>query len=151
MVGYSAKVDTDTSARAIGRELLISPKHSLELCRQLRGMPIEKAKKYLNEVIAKKIPVPYLRFKNNISHRKGKGFGPGRYPVNTAKEILGVLEDAENNAEYKGLDPETMKIVHISANRGRVYKGSRPRAHGVSSPWNKRTTNIELILKEVEE
>ena len=86
-----------------------------------------------------------------MGHRKGKGFGPGRFPKKAAQAILDVIEAAESNAEYKGLDPENMLVLHISANQGRVFEGMKPRARGRSTPWNAETTNVEIILKEMEE
>ena len=56
----------------------------------------------------------------------------------------------ENNAEYKGFDTENMKIAHISAYTGRMLKGMMPRAHGRATDKNKYTTDIEIVLEEVE-
>jgi large subunit ribosomal protein L22 len=151
MVGYSKEIDPERSAQAIGRELRISFKHSVEICHTLRGMNIENAKKYLEDVIKLEKPVPFRRYKRCVGHRKGKGFGPGRYPQNAAKAILKLIEGVESNAEYKGLDPDSMVISHISANRGRVFQGWHPRARGRSSPWNVETTNVEVIVMEREE
>jgi large subunit ribosomal protein L22 len=73
----------------------------------------------------------------------------GRYPVNAAKEFLKILENAESNAEYKGLDPERMYIAHVATKCGRVIPGMRARARGRGSPYNTDTVNIEIILNEV--
>jgi len=151
MKGYSIELDPETTARAIGKDLRVSYKKSIEVCRKVRGMDIEDAKGYLGDVMEKKIPVPFLKHKRHISHRKGKGFGPGRYPVNAAKAVLDLINVAENNAEYKGLDPENMFVVHISAYRGRVFEGYRPRARGRTTQWNTVSTNIELIIQERKE
>ena len=44
MVGYSYQVkEGDPIAKAIGREIHISPKHSVEICRVLRGKKLEDA------------------------------------------------------------------------------------------------------------
>ncbi|KAA0017723.1 MAG: 50S ribosomal protein L22, partial [Thermoplasmata archaeon] len=67
-----------------------------------------------------------------------------------ARYILKILENAENNAEYKGLDPENMIIAHISAYKGREIEGIMPRAYGRATQKNEQTTNIEIVLKEVE-
>ena len=53
MVGYTVDIDPETSARAIGRELSISPKHSIVICRHIKGWRLERAKTFLEEVIAK--------------------------------------------------------------------------------------------------
>ena len=151
MVGYSQDVDPEHSAQAIGRELRISIKHSVEICHAVKGMNIEKAKDYLEKVINLETPVPFRRYKRCVGHRKGKGFGPGRFPKKAAQAIRDVIKAAESNAEYKGLDPENMLVLHISANQGRVFEGMKPRARGRSTPWNAETTNVEVILKEMEE
>jgi large subunit ribosomal protein L22 len=39
--------DDSKKARAMGKSLKISPKHSVEICRELRGMGVETAKKLL--------------------------------------------------------------------------------------------------------
>lgn len=151
MKGYSIDLDPESSARARGKDLRVSYKNSIEICNVVRGMAVEDAKKLLEEVIAKKVPIPYRKHKRHISHRKGSGFGPGKFPVNAAKAFLDLLNVVENNAEYKGLDPENMYIVHVSAYKGRVFQGWRARARGRSTPWDTVTTNIELIIQEREE
>jgi large subunit ribosomal protein L22 len=151
MKGYSIELDPETTAKAIGKDLRISYKNSIEVCSAVRGMPIEDAKNYLEKVIEKTVPVPYRKHKRHINHRKGLGFGPGKFPVNAAKAILDLINTAENNAEYKGLDPEEMFIAHISAYRGRIFEGWRSRARGRTTPWNTVSTNIELIIQEHKE
>lgn len=94
--------------------------------------------------------VPLKTHNRLCAHKKG-GIGPGRYPKKACGFFIEVIKNAENNAEYKGLNPENMYIAHISAYRGRVIKGSLPRAMGRATPWNEDTTNIELIIAEREE
>ncbi|UCE37798.1 MAG: 50S ribosomal protein L22 [Thermoplasmata archaeon] len=150
-LGYSIKADPEGTAKAIGRELKISPKASVEVCREVKGMMVEDAVHYLEDIIALKRPVRYHRFNKQVGHRKGKKFGPGRYPKKTAKAILDVIRHAQHNAEYKGLDSDNMKIIHISSNRGMTVEGFTPRAHGRSTPFNHETANIEVVLEVVGE
>ncbi|MEW5761056.1 MAG: 50S ribosomal protein L22 [Candidatus Thermoplasmatota archaeon] len=147
-IGYSKKVDPEKTAKAIGKELQISPKYSTEICKAIRGMKVEDAKEYLTAVVEMKKPVRCERYVKQVTHKRGKKFGAGRYPVKAASQILRVIESALENAEYKGLDTEGMRLIHISANRGRVWKGYIQRAHGRSSAHNRLTTNIEVILEE---
>jgi len=52
-IRYSAQgLDDETTSRAMGRELPISPKKAMEVCRQIRGKRVEDAKAYLQRVIA---------------------------------------------------------------------------------------------------
>ena len=148
-IGYSAQdVDEDKTARAIGRELPISPKKAVELCRAIRGKTVEDAKEYLERVIALKQAVPMKRYKMMVAHKPG--IGPGRYPVKVARHFLKVLQSAEENAGYKGLDVDSMRVRVLAAHRGSISKGQMPRAQGRSTPWNQETVNLEVILEEVE-
>jgi large subunit ribosomal protein L22 len=113
----------------------------------LPGMKVEDAKKYLNGVIDLTTPVPYTRFKMFLNPKPK--VGPGRYPKKAAKAILRVLESAQSNAEYKGLEADNMRVKVASASRGRIEKSYMPRAQGRSTPWNEQTTNIEIVLEEV--
>ncbi|HYS71611.1 MAG TPA: 50S ribosomal protein L22 [Thermoplasmata archaeon] len=148
-VGYSAQdLDEETTARAIGRELPISPKKAVEVCRAIRGKTVEDAKEYLERVIALTQAVPMKRHKMMVAHKPG--IGPGRYPVKVARHFLKVLQSAEENAGYKGLDVDNMRIKVMAAHKGSTTKGYMPRAHGSSSPWNQETVNLEIVLEEVE-
>jgi len=147
MAGYTQQTDPDTTARAIGKELPISPKFSREICRMLRGKNVAVAITMLEEVEALKRPVPILRFKVGVAHKRG--IGPGRFPQKAAKAIRQVLESARANAEYKGLDADNMRLRVVAAHLGRTIPGQMPRAYGRSTQWNQQTVNIEVILEEV--
>ncbi len=148
MPKYSTEMDPDKTARAYGYELHCSQKDSMNLAYALKGMHTEKAKKFLEEIIEMKRPLPAVFHKRKRAHQKG--IGPGSYPQKAARYMLKVVKNAENNAEYKGFDAENMKIVHISAYRGRIIKGIMPRAQGRATDKNKTTTNIEIIVEEAE-
>ncbi|MDI3474882.1 MAG: large subunit ribosomal protein [Thermococcaceae archaeon] len=141
--------DPERMARASGRDLRISPKHSIELLREIRGMMLNDALKYLDDVIAKRRPVPLRRFHDSQGHKPGKGFGPGRYPVKVAKAVKKILLNAKNNAEQKGLDTDSLRIIHAAAHRGPVLRGYIPRAFGRATPFNQQTTHIEIVVEEI--
>ena len=148
MKGYTAEADPDTSARAIGKEMPISPKFTREICGLIRGMKVNKAIDTLEGVIALETPVPLKRYNKRVSHKQG--VGPGRYPKKAAAAVLGVVKSAVANAEYKGLNTDDMVIKTISASRGRVTPGHMARAHGRATEWNQDTVNLEVIIQEVE-
>ncbi len=145
---YSTDIDPDKTAKAYGYELHCSRKDSENLAYGIKDMKIEDAKKFLNEIIEMKRALPTIFHKRKRSHQKG--IGPGSYPQKAARYMLKTLENAENNAEYKGFDPENMKISHISTYGGRMVKGIMQRAHGRAGDKNTKTTNIEIIIEEVE-
>ena len=146
--GYTTVSDPDTSAKALSKEQPVSPKFAREVAGMIRGMKVDTARQALEDVIDKKRAVPLKRYNKRVSHKPG--VGPGRYPVKAAKAILGVLDSAASNAEYKGLDVSNMAIATISVARGRTIPGHMPRAHGRATQWNQETVNIEIIISEVE-
>ena len=148
MQRYSTDVDPDKAAKAYGYELHCSLKDSINLAHAIRGMKTEDAKKYLEEIISMKRPLPAVFHNRKRAHQKG--IGPGSFPQKAARYMLKTVVNAENNAEYKGFDAENMKISHISAYGGRILKGTMPRAQGRATDKNKKTTNIEIIIEEVE-
>ena len=148
MKGYTAVADPDTSAKAIGKEMPISPKFTREICGMVRGMKVNKAIDTLEGVIALETPVPLKRYNKRVSHKQG--VGPGRYPKKAAAAVLGVIKSAVANAEYKGLNTDDMVVRTITASRGRVTPGHMARAHGRATEWNQDTVNLEVIIEEVE-
>ncbi len=151
-MGYSQKIDeSDESktARVFGKNLRISRKHSVEIAKAIRGMKVEDAKAYLLRVQEKKQAVPFRKHKRKVGHKRLAKWYAGRYPVKASAKFFHLLEEAESNAEYKGLDSERLRIIHISAYKGRTFPGFIPRAYGRASQYNHETTNVELIVKEV--
>jgi large subunit ribosomal protein L22 len=148
---YSIKgLDPDKTAIASGRDLRISPKAAREICRYIRGMLLEDARKRLQEVTDLMKPVPYLRHNKKIPHRRGvQGFDSGRYPVKAAGEMLKLLNAVEANAEFKGLYTDRLKIIHIAAHRGRIIRKYIPRAFGRSSPYFDHLTHVEVAVEEI--
>lgn len=146
--GYTTVSDPDTSAKARAKDQPVSPKFSREVAGLIRGMKVERAVATLEEVIELKRAVPLKRYNKRVSHKKG--IGPGRYPVKASKVILGVLQSAVSNAEYKGLNPSDMAISTITIARGQTIPGHRPRAQGRATQWNQETVNVEIIIQEVE-
>ncbi len=148
--GYAAQnVDPETTAKAAGREIPVKPKFAVNVCKAIKGKTIKQARTFLEGVVEKKIAVPFKTHKRHVKHQKG-GIGPGAYPVNTAAAMLKILNEAASNAEYKGLDPDTMYIWHTCAHRGAPQPGYMPRAQGRATPWFKSTSHIEIVIKNAE-
>jgi large subunit ribosomal protein L22 len=128
-------------AKAVGRALPISTKHSIEICSFIRKKPLKRAKEMLNRVIKKEMAVPFRRF-TEIGHKPGKGIASGRYPEKAAGEILDLLDSVEANAQFKGLNTSNLFIEHICAhNAGKqMHSGRRGR--------RMKRTHIEVIVRE---
>jgi large subunit ribosomal protein L22 len=148
---YSIRaLDPERTVKCAGRELRISPKAATEICNAIRGMKLQKAKKLLEEVEEKKTSIPCRRYKKEVPHRGHQGFHAGRYPINAANSIRRLLDELEANAEYRGLDPEKVKIMHAVSHRGMKIRKYIPRAFGRTSAYLNTLTHVELVGYEIE-
>jgi len=149
--GYSISgLDPDRTAIASARDLPISFKDAVEICAYLRGRMLQEAKEILEDVIAKKRVIPYKRFKKKLAHRRtSEKWVVGRYPVKASEYILKLLENVEANAEYKGLNTDRLKIIHLAAQKGSVIKKFIPRAYGRSTPYYQQLVHVEVAVEEV--
>ena len=128
-------------AKAMGKDLPISTKHSAEICRYLRGRNLQKAKKMLEEVIAMKRPVPFKKYTRDVGHKPG--IASGRYPIKAAQAILILLNDVEANAQVKGLSSNDLIIHHFCA-----HLASRPWHYGRISRRKMKRTHVEIVVTE---
>lgn len=142
--GYSEKYEKEKMAVAVGKSLPVSTKHCIEICSFIRGKNLSKAKKLVGEVVELKRAVPFKRFNKNVGHRQG-AMASGRYPQKAAKCVLALLNSVESNAQFKGLNTNSLEICHISA-----YNASRPWRFGRQSRRKAKRTNLEIMVIEVE-
>lgn len=154
---YSLRLrDESRVAKAMMWDAPISRKEAYEILKVLKGMKLGEAKRFLEDVVSMKRAVPYVRYKLSIAHKPGlsdsfpKWSSPiGRYPVKTARYLLRLLSNLENNAESKGLDLERLIIIHAAAHRGPYLKRWMPRAFRRATPRFRSLTHVEIIAKEV--
>ena len=145
MSGYkfSFNVNKDHMAKSLGVAMPISTKQSVEVCKSVRGMKLEKAKSYLEAVIAMNRAVSFRRYNKNVGHKPK--VGPGRYPIKASSYILKVLKSAESNALHKGLNVNSLFLVHCSA-----QAAARAWHYGRHTRRRTKRTNIEIVLEERE-
>jgi len=136
------KVVVET-AKAVGKDLPISTKNSIEICSFIRGREMQKAKDMLRKAIEKKQAVPFKRFTNGAGHKKG--MSGGKFPIKACTEILKIIELAESNAGYKGLNKGTLILKHVKAD-----KASSPAHYGRKRGRSMKRTHIEIIVEEME-
>merc|ERR1712243_20090 len=120
-----------------------------------KAMPLNRATKYLKNVIAQKEIIPFRRFMGGVG-RHGQanqvhGTAQGRWPVKFAEFLLHMLKNAESNAEYKGLDPDHLVVDHIQVNRAAKMRRRTYRAHGRINPYMSSPCHIEIALVEKEQ
>ncbi|HME18803.1 MAG TPA: 50S ribosomal protein L22 [Nitrososphaerales archaeon] len=148
--GYSFEgFDPAVHVRASGREVNVSPKAAREVALAVKGMTLTKAIEFLELVAEKKMAIAFRRHKLKVGHRSElQGFPTGSYPVKTAEAFIDVLRNLQGNSEFKGLDPERVRIIHASAFAGKTVKDYIQRAMGRSSPNFHQRVHIELVGKE---
>jgi large subunit ribosomal protein L22 len=150
MRGYTYRDEPGVNvARARGVEVPISPKKTYEVLNAIRGLPLARARALLEDVTEERRAIPFRRYNQETAHKRG--IGPGRYPQKVAHQVLKILTNAQENAEYEGLDTDRLFIKVAACARGRIRKASMPRAHGRATPWNEQTTHIEIVLGESKE
>ncbi len=149
MVNYAfVRFDEKTMARVTGKDLPISTKTSREVVKFIKGMNTKKAISYLEQVVELKKPIPYTRFNGNVPHKRGKGFGPGRFPKKTSVHIIALIKSLEKNADAKGLDLDKLEIIHGSVSLGATSGGMR--WHYGRRRRKKKLTHVQLVAQEVE-
>ncbi len=104
-------------------------------------MRLDSAKKLLHDVKEQKQAIAYKKFNSSASHRRG--MGPGRYPIKAAGEILSLLESAEANAQFKGLNTNDLIITESVAN-----EGSRPHRYGRQRRRKAKRTHVTIVVAE---
>jgi len=144
------KFNRTKHVRASIRETDISHKHAREIALAIKGLTVEKARSYLEEVIDRKIAVPFRRYNNEVAHRSNikDGFFSGRFPKKASTEFLKLLDNLESNAEYKGMDLDRLRIISCVTHKGTKLERFIPRAMGRSSPKIDTLVHIEIVAQE---
>ena len=140
--------DSTRHVRASLREKQISHKHAREIAVAIKGLSLEKARDYLQNVISMKSAVPFRRYNKQVGHKSDPGVMSGRYPQKSATEFLKLLDNLESNAEYKGMDLDRLKIINATVHKGVLIKRFIPRAMGRATPKNNVLTHVELVAQE---
>lgn len=137
-------ISTNTNylaAKARGSYLRVHFKNTREVAATIAGYKLEKALSFLNDVKEHKQAVPFRRFAGGIGRTaqgKPHGVSRARWPVKSVEFVLGLLKNAESNAEVKGLDKEKLIIRHIQVNQAPKQRRRTFRAHG-------RINRIDII------
>ncbi len=140
---YSTKnYNKELMARAVGRDLSISTKQSVEICNFLRNKKLETAKSILQGAIQKKKPIPFKRYNKDMGHKRGN-IAAGRYPVKACEQILSLIESVEANAQFKGLSTGNLVLKFIKASKAR-----RPWHFGRKRRRKMKRSHIEVIVEE---
>ena len=125
---YSFEADQSVeSSKARGSSLRAHFKHCREVCHNIKGMKLPKAKAYLEDVLQFKQAVAFTKFTGGCGrHAQGKLRNAAgdkvRWPQKATKIVLDLLKNAEANAEMKGLDVDELVVKHSQANRAQKQR-----------------------------
>ena len=83
-------------------------------------MKLEKAYRYLGDVKEYNQVIPFRRFAGGVGRAKQFRATQGRWPEKSVKFILGLLKNAESNADAKNLELSDLIIKSIVVNQAPV-------------------------------
>jgi len=130
-------------AIARANDLPVSWKNVVVVGDFIRGRNLGKAKSLLEDVIKKKVAVPFPCFNKDRGHKKGK-MAAGKYPVKTAREVLNLLKSAESNAINMGMNASNLVVTKFIGNKGTTsWRFGRKRRREA------KRAHIELFLAEI--
>ena len=136
-----ATLDRKNTAKAMGKDLAVSPKVAIEISNFLRGREVNDAMRILNRVMEKQQAIPYKRFPSSAGHKPGH-MAAGRYPIKVSAEFLKLFKNAKANASTQGLTG-TLKIAHIA-----VQRANEPFRNRAKERITFKRAHIEVILVE---
>ncbi len=120
-----------------GKDLPISEKHAIAICKFIKNNPVEEAVARLEQVALKKKAVP---MHGEIPHRKG--MVSGRYPIKAALQFIKLLKNLAANVSVNGLDLHATRIAVAKADTA-----SRTRFHRRN--WKFKKVHVTLVAKEL--
>lgn len=104
---------------AAGKDLPISTKHAIAICRFIRNRKVDDAVSILQDVSNLKKAVP---MKGELPHRKG--MDSGRYPKNASNAFIRLLKNLKANASNLGVDASSL-VIHAKSNLASRRRFSR--------------------------
>lgn len=116
-------------AEVNAKDLKLSTKYAINLCRFVKFKTPDRAINDLEMVLVKKKPVP---MKGEYPHQKGKGIAGAKFPQNATKVFVMLVKSLKSNSEVNGLNnPVISQAIANQASmpRGRFGKWSRKRTH----------------------
>lgn len=142
-----SKFDQDSLALGRVEDVNASYKDCSAVCANIRKMGVKEALVYLEQAMNKQIAVEYKKYSKHMAHRKELGGKKGRYPVKTARIVYKLLKSTLANALRKGLDEDSLMVLHVSANKKHGYP--RMQAVGRRTKQTLETCRVEVILLDL--
>mmetsp|Transcript_20891 Transcript_20891/g.30999 ORF Transcript_20891/g.30999 Transcript_20891/m.30999 type:complete len:194 (-) Transcript_20891:21-602(-) len=145
--------NVEGSCKARGSQLRTHFKKMHEVGAFIRGMKIEAAIKYLEQVLDKERAIPFKHFRAGCGrHAQAKLIkAPGDqvgWPEKSCKYMLDLLTNLKANAEAKGLNVDETFIRHVQVNMAVKMRRRTYRAHGRINPYMCHPCHVELWAEQ---
>lgn len=124
MIRYSINISKEQLALAHGADINASYKDLAVVCDAIRYLKTGRALEVLDGVIEMRMPILFNKFNTHMGSRHELGGRKGAYPMKAAKETKTILLNAIANSRNKGLDEDSLYVVHASANKTRIERRS---------------------------
>lgn len=147
---YQAEISGTNVARAMFTNKRISTKYATELCREIRGKPVDKAIAFVKRIIAHEDFLPLRKYRLKVAHRKGNArtVPSGRFPEKVCNAFVELLESVKSNAANKGLNEDALIIRHVFASGGFHRKAMQSRGKIAGKVRKRKSTHLEVIVQE---
>ena len=126
--GTDKPKEKKTEAIVNSKNVPVSRKYAVAICKYLKGKEIDAAIEKLEQVKLKKKAIPMV---GEIPHRKGKMMS-GRFPVRSAEHFITILKGLKGNALVNEIEePVIVSAVPNQASQpfGRFGRVKRKRTH----------------------
>lgn len=151
---YNADISTAVipkTAKAMVSNAPVSQKFSTEICNCVKGQTVQWAEAFLQDIASHKRYLPLQKYNKKVGHKKGAalmGQKAGRYPKNTVRTFLKLLDNAKANADYRGLDTEKLVVFHAFSSQGFKRRSLQSKGKIGGKTRQRKSAHIEVILME---
>mmetsp|Transcript_111620 Transcript_111620/g.240644 ORF Transcript_111620/g.240644 Transcript_111620/m.240644 type:complete len:128 (+) Transcript_111620:223-606(+) len=74
----------------------------------------------------------------------------GRWPTKSCEILYKMLQNAENNANVRNLDTESLTVQHVQVNIAQTGRRRTYRAHGRVGRWNSQNCHLQVVVGQKE-
>ena len=152
-MAYSFNRSSEGIVFASAKDMNASFKDLGAVCDAIRYKSAGHAVEVLDQVISGRVPILYRKHNKYMGSRHELGGRKGRTPIKCAKLAKKVLINAMANAEGRGEDPQSMYVIHASANKTTILSRTAPKGvlrlgHSMGR-GSIRRTDLELARIEI--
>ena len=134
-------------------DLRVHFKNTYETAKALKGMLVEKAVQYLEQVLKHERCVPFTKY-DGATGRTGQakefGLTHGRWPEKSVKVLLNLLQNAKSNAESKRLNVDKLVVSNCQVNQAVCGRRRTFRAHGRINAYQSSNCHVTVRCEERE-